>query len=186
MDNKKLRILIDIVLIILGIIFLVFGIKDAISMYNSTRIEDSVLFKKDFPYVSSDNIYEYMSIKELDKFVQKDTGIILIGNKNDSWTQVLVEPLNESVSYEYSKIYYYENDGSDKETKNYKNILSQLKIEKISNPTIVFVIDGKISNVYFKNDIYDGDYEGTPIDYWNEESKQNFSKNILNDIGKLK
>lgn len=187
MKNKKSRIILDLILIILGIIFLVFGIKDAIEMFKSTntKIEDAVLFKKDYSYAPNDNVYEYLTLEDADEMLESGTGIMLISSPTDAWTQVLVEPLDYIVKYEKETIHYQENKKLDESSKHYKSILSKLDTDMLSNPTIIFIKNGTINKIYLKEDIYDVDYEGAPVDYWNDELRRKFNENIHSDIESL-
>lgn len=179
-DNRLLRILIDLALIILGIIFLVFGIKDMKDMINANKIEDNVRFKKEYSYVSKDNIYKYTDLKELSKLLDDGKYVILIGNKKDPWTQVLVSPLNDVIKdTKIKNIYYLDMSNVDKNDKNYNKILSKLKIEKFEVPMIVFTNDIKI---LVKNDIYNKEYTDAPIDYWDDEKIVEFNKLIKNNL----
>lgn len=179
MKNKKLRIAIDIFAIILGIIFLVFGIKDAINTFENMKVSDSAIFKKSYQYVPKDNHYKYVTIKE----AANVSGVILIGSPEDTWTQILVEPLNSAISED---IYYLENKDIDKKSKNYKEFLDLIDTKELSNPMIIFVKDGKVKKIYLKDDIFDKDFEGAPIEYWSDESKNAFINEMKENVKSLK
>lgn len=181
MKNKWFRIIIDIVLIIVGIVFLILGIKDFIATIKSNKVEDAVRFQKNFSYVSADNNYKYISLKELDKLLN-EKGIILIGNHLDSWTQVLVSPLNEIVKTYKEDIYYLETEKLDVKSKYYNNIISKLELDHLEYPTIIFVKDGVVQSIYKKDDIYQKDYEEAPIEYWTSKRIDDFKMTISNAI----
>ncbi len=181
-DNKVVRISLDIILIILGIIFLVFGIRDFKDKINESKLGDNEKFKKEFSYVSKDNIYKYITLKDLTKILENGDYIILIGNKKDSWTQILVSPLNDVVkSNKIKNIYYLDINSIDKNDKNYNKLLSKLKLKKLEVPIIIFTNDGKIKTVISK-DIYDSDYDDAPIEYWSSDKLKTFNKLINNNI----
>lgn len=186
MNNRKYRILVDLILIILGIIFLVFGIKDVIDKYNSEKVTDATLFKREYKEVSEDNVYKYLNLKDAEKMLKEETGIILIGNSLNSWTQVLVGPLNEIAKEEKREIYYLSTKEIDKESKNYKNILKILNKKELEVPNLIFIKEGKILKIYSKEDLYDKEYDGAPIEYWTEEQKTVLKEEISKDIESLK
>lgn len=183
-DNKVLRILLDIILIILGIIFLVFGIRDLKDKIDASRVEDNVKFKKDYSYVSKDNIYKYTDLKEISKMLDNGVYVILVGNQKDSWTQILVSPLNDTVkSNKIKTIYYLDTQSINTSDKNYSNVLSKLKIDDFKVPSIIFIKNNKI-NIVNKDDIYDKDYKDAPIEYWTEEKLEDFNELITKNINK--
>ena len=185
MKNKTLRIIVDITLIILGIIFLVFGIKDLINEINANKVEDSVRFKKDYSYVSTDNVYKYITLKELDKMLDSETGIVLVGNPKNPWTQVLVSPLNDVVKSSDMNIYYLDNSDIDESSKYYISILSKLEIEDFEVPNIIFIKQGTIIKLYSKSDLYESSYKDAPIEYWTENRLESFNKDMVEQIDNL-
>lgn len=179
--NKKLRIGLDIVLIIVGIVFLIFGIKDAISMYKDSKVDDNVKFYRSYRSVGKDNIYKYLSVKKAEKLLDDGTGIIVFGETTDPWMQVLAEPLEDVVEAELDEIYYLELDDIDfdKEAKNIKD-----KIGDVTSPRIVIVKDGKVLTDLKKSDLVDEEYEDAPIDYY-DESRIETLKSQLTKISEL-
>lgn len=180
--NKKSRIAIDALLIILGIVFLIFGIKDFknfISNQNA-KISDAERFKADYQYVNKDNSYKYTSIEELKTMLNsKEERIILLGSPLDPWTQVIVSHLDEYAKSVEKSIYYLELDKVDKESEDYKELLKTLKIDELYLPTIVVQNKDK-SEVLDKTKIYDSNYTEAPIDYWTEERIEEL-KRVLSD-----
>ncbi len=185
MKYKTLRIITDIILIVVGIIFLIFGIKDAIDMYNSSKISDALLFKKSYSYVPEDNVYNYVTLKELNKMLRDDSFILLIGDPLDSWTQVLVSPLNEVASSKDHKIYYLETTDLDNTSSNYKKLLTNLDLDGLTTPYIAFIKDGSIYKTYSKDDLYESDYDGAPIEYWTKDKLDTLKSDISKDIEAL-
>jgi len=167
--NKTTRIIIDIIVIIIGIVFLTSGIKDAYNLYQSSQIKDNLVFRKSYRDMEEDNIYKYISIKEANKLLEKESGTILIGSPHDSWTQILVKPLHDYSKEYVSNIYYLETDDLDTESKEYTKLID--KLGEISTPMIIITKNGKTEVKLTKNDIYDDEnFEGAPIDYFNEEN----------------
>ena len=48
MKNRTTRIILDIIIIIIGVIFLIFGIRDFIGQVNSLKQSDLEKFKKEY------------------------------------------------------------------------------------------------------------------------------------------
>ncbi len=177
--NKKLRIIVDIVLIAVGIVFLIFGIKDAIAMYKNNKVTDNVQFSKTYRSISEDNIYKYVTDKEANKILNDGTGVVLIGKETDAWMQVLVAPLNDYAESYVDTIYYLE---MDKDTESYK--VSD-NLDYVKSPTIIIVKNGKVLDTLEKDDLIEDDYKGAPIDYFDSERLEDLHKK-LTKISNLK
>ena len=168
MKEQRLRIILDILIIIIGIVFLVFGIRDGIKEINRYKVSDAEKFHKSYSYVSTkESVYEYISLGKATKLLEEDS-VILVGKTTNAWTQVLVKPLNDI--YKDSKIYYVEMDDIENTSPAYHKFLSKLGVKKMDIPTIVVTKSDK-TKIISKDDIVDKDYEGAPIDYFNKETK---------------
>lgn len=168
MKNKALRIGLDIALILIGIVFLIFGIKDAIEMAKNSKITDNVLFSRDYKEISEDNIYDYIDSKELGQLLENGTGAILISKKSDAWTHVLVTPLNDLLKEKYDKIYYLDLDDEKVLSEESKNKLQEkLNIQNI--PCITFIKDGSVQLALDKSDLIENNYDGAPVEYFTDE-----------------
>jgi len=181
--NKKLRIALDIILITVGVVLLVFGIKDAYNTLKKNTISDNVKFSRNFSYVPEDNIYKYVSLKEANKILKEDKAILLIGNKNDSWTQVLTAPFENIVKEYVDDIYYLELNNIDEDDKSYKSLLKEIDEPKV--PEIYIIKDGKQILYLNKKDLIDSTYKDAPIEYYTDERIQEL-KQKLNKISDLK
>ncbi len=187
MNNKTIRIIIDCLVIIIGIVFLVLGIKDAFNFFKKPTIEDSVKFKKSYSNVSKDNIYKYVTLSEANDILFNKTGIMLLGKTTDPWMQVLVEPLNDIVKEEDIEVIYYleMNDIKEEPLGDYDKPVIQTRLEEINLPYIFIIKNGTILQELGCEDIFDPDYKGAPIDYFDEQNK-NTVKNDLIKIKELK
>lgn len=186
MKNKTLRIILDLVLIVVGIIFLVIGIKDAYNFYIENKIEDNVRFKKSYASVPKDNIYRYVTIEEADEILSNKTGLILLGRTDDPWMQVLVKPLNDIVKEHFETIYYLELDElSNNEKKKVDTSPIRTRLEDMELPYIFIVKDGNILGEIDKSDLIDDEFEGAPIEYFDDEHLIEL-KNKLSKIAELK
>lgn len=181
--NKKLRIIIDILLILVGIVLLVFGIKDVYNTFKVEEVPDALIFRKSYNSVSEDNSYKYITLKEADELLRDGTGIILIGSPSDAWMQVLVSPLDDiAKSYELD-IYYLELDKLDTNSTIYEEF--EIDLSKINTPSILLIKEGTILKEMSKDDIFESNFEGAPIEYFDEENLIKF-KNSLKEISNLK
>ncbi len=170
--DKKIRIAVDVLLIVLGFVFLGFGIRDAIVKYKSSITPDNALFKKSYPNAYEENIYKYIDVKEANKIIGSGTGIIFIGAPHDSWSQVIVAPLEDAVKeLDIDGIYYLE----------YKDDSDELSIEEeLSIPSIIIIKERKVT-VVSKEELIDSEYDGIPIEYYDEKHKEDL-KNLLRNI----
>ncbi len=180
--KKRTRIIIDVLLIIVGIIFLIFGIKDAVDMYKNSKIDDNTKFSRSYTSVDKENIYKYRDLKEIDSILKEDKGIILIGKTTDPWMQVLVNPLHNIVEDYTDSIYYLELDNIKESNDYYKKVTD--KTGNLSSPTILIVKDGKILTTLHKSDLIDEEYDGIPLEYYTDERVEEL-RNKLDKITEL-
>ena len=159
MKSKTLRIIVDSILIILGIIFLVFGIKDAIGYTKTNNIEDNVKFSKSYTNVLTDNKFKY--IKSLDEIENKKNIIVFFFNPEDPWSQVLATTLYQITKDKLDVIYYLESQKDD------------------DIPKLIILNDKE--EIYTKSDLVDSEYDGIPVEYWTDVKKNELSKLIFNN-----
>lgn len=181
MNNKALRIGIDIALVLIGVVFLIFGIKDAINFIKGQTISDPVQFSKDFREISEDNIYKYIDVSKAEKILNDESGVILIGSKSDAWMHVLVSPLNDILKENVESIYYLEIETIQDD--DYK-ILEE-KIQSLNSPCIIIIKNGEIITKLSKSDLIEETFDGAPIEYYTEERIDSL-KEKLEKISELK
>lgn len=174
--KEKLPIIVsDLIIIAVGVVFLVLGIRDFKEYMAENTLSDAERFKKEYSYVDSDNSYQYLSNKEIKNF-SMGTNILLIGDPLDSWTQILVEPLDRVIKNSQKKIYYIAKDNLSND-----KIGEQLKItefaDSLGSPTIIFFEDGKVERIMTKSEIYE-DLNSIPIEYWTDERFESFRTKI--------
>lgn len=179
MKNKTFRIIFDLFLIVIGIVFLIFGIKDAYNFYKEQKVEDSALFNASYRSAPLDNIYRYTNTKKANKLLSSGTGTLLIGKTTDPWMQVLVKPLDEIGKEKTDVIYYLELDEIDSSTKEYKSL--EEKLGGISSLKIVIVKEGRILQNLDKKDIIDAEFDGAPAEYFDEQNIKKL-KELLSDM----
>ena len=185
MKNKKFRIIVDLVLIIVGILFLALGIKDLVKELNSKTVNSAEKFASSYSSVDTDNVFEYISLKDLNKILNEKKALVFIGDKLDPWSQILAKPLNEVAKKTGIKINYVELNEQDFSQKEYSKVLSKLEIKKFNAPMVVF--SQKDTNEYLnKDEIFDTKFEGAPIEYWTSEKLDEFDNYMSEKIEKLK
>lgn len=159
-NTKSMRIIVDLVLIILGIIFLVFGIKDAIKQRENSKTKDNVLFSTNYKNVSTDNVYKYINN------IDDTDGLILICNPHDPYCYVLAPVLNDIAKENDIIINYYEKD--------------------TDIPLIKFRKDKKDIKDIKKEDIFDKNYNGILIEYFNYDKIDKLKSLLKEYINKIK
>lgn len=177
MKNKTLRIILDLVLIIVGIIFLIIGINDAYNLYKDSKSNDNIMFKKSYNSVKQDNIYKYIKLQEIDKILDNEKGILLIGKTTDPWMHILVSPVNDILEGEIEKIYYLELDNIDETSETFIDLNKRL--DKLNSPCIVIFNKGQLLTVLNKEDIFNPDYEGAPIDYYDDKRIDELKEKLI-------
>ena len=177
--NKRIKIIeitLDIIIIILGVVFLISGIKDAVIKFNKYRLTDEKRFSGVYNLSLKDNRFKTLSVKEAKMNVFNDI-TILVGNPTDSWTRILVKPLNDIYKEKNKTIYYLEINDDIKKTNEYKEFLKVLKVKSLNTPSIIISKNSKIS-IYTKDDIINKDYDGIPLEYFNDDNIKKFKELI--------
>ena len=176
-DTRKLRIILDILIILIGFVFLFIGIRDARIYFASMKKSDAEIFHKEYSYVrKKECVYEYISLKEANKLLDENS-VILIGDSEDPYTQVLVKPLNDI--YKGKKIYYLKSSLLDSKGKAYNSFKKVLNVKEFTTPMIILSKANK-HIVLTKDNIYDSEFDGAPIEYFNNERKEKLKELVTN------
>ena len=99
--------------------------KQEYEKYNKEKIELTI---------PEENIIEYKTKEEINKIIEKDTGVIFIGSPDDNKSRTSIKLLLEaSDSTDLQKIYYIDN-------------IKGIKLDNIDNktPIVLFILDGKV------------------------------------------
>lgn len=164
--------------------FIYLGTKN----YNAPirKLTDQESFTKEFG-ITSDNIYDYKTAKEILETMNTGTAVIFFAFPENEWSHNYAEILNEVAKYYSLKEIYYYNFKNDRSVNNsyYENIVSQLDsylpvldngTKDLYAPTVVFVKNGEILFYDDETSITHGDI--TVSDYWTKE-KENEKKVAL-------
>ena len=90
---------------------------------------------------------------------------------------MLVKPLNDI--YKGKKIYYLQSVLLDSKKKEYNSFKKELKVKEFTTPMIILSKSNK-HKVLTKNDIYDSEFDGAPIEYFNNERKEKLKELVTN------
>lgn len=169
--TKLMRIGVDLVLIILGIIFLVFGIKDAIKQVKVTKTEtpDNIKIAREYTNLSTDNVFLYLNGSNK---LKEGNHIVILASKNDPYAQVLMPVLNE-IGKSYNINIYYEHASIEMERYNENN----KKIIYHRPEVAIFENESSIIDLK-REDLYDFNYDGILIEYWTEERINNLKSTL--------
>lgn len=181
--NKKYRIALDVLIIFIALVFLIFGIRDAIEMFKGTAPEDNLKFARLYPDLFENNIYVTADLKKTDKLLKSRSAVVLIGDHDDEWMKSIVKPL-EDISKEYvDEIYHLDLSGIDTSSESFK-ILTE-KTGEISHFKIIVIKDKTIVASIDKENLVDEDYKGEPSTYFTKEKMDSLKSN-LKEISNLK
>lgn len=117
---------------------------------------DNLKFKREYTKVEEDNLYEYTTYDNIIDAINSGTGIIYFGYPDCNLCKSIVPILNDAaIEKDIKTIMYYNfKEIKDNNTNEYQKLLKILsdnigeEVTDIKAPTILFVKDGKISDVY--------------------------------------
>lgn len=168
MKNKTARLAVDVIMIIVGIALLIWGIKDAYDFFKPPKVDDNILFRRSYRSVPEDNKYRYINKEDVENVFEEGSNILILGKTTDPWMQVLVGPLNEIIKDEVDVIYYLEMDDL---TFTEEEKINGIRFDNLSLPHIFVIESGDIKKSLGYKDIFDSDFDGAPIEYFDEEHK---------------
>ena len=166
MKKKNILILLGVVILVILIIssYFIFFKKDM-------NITDAEKFAKEYTKLSSDNIFTYKSLKEVNKILEKGTGVVYLGFPECPWCQEYVKYVNEvAKKVGLDKVYYF-NIREDRT--NIKLLRDYLPTDEEGNPRVYVPLIAVIQN----GKVVITDYEtaedtkgyDTPEEYWANE-----------------
>jgi hypothetical protein len=116
---------------------------------SSTKETDALKFKKEFEKyndtkvkldIDKDNIIKYATVDEINKIIEKKTGVIFIGNPKDNLSRVAINILLQAADSTDLKTIYY--------ISNLDNIKGLDNIENKKTPLVVNVLKGEIISTH--------------------------------------
>ena len=170
---EKKNTVITIIVAALSVILIVTGI------YFKKDVKDADRFIKEYNKVSTDNVFVYKSAEDVIKLMEHGTGVVYLGFPECPWCQAYVRYLNEvAIDAGVDEIYYYNiKKDRDKNTDNYKKMVSILKNHtlydekgdlRIYVPYVALFIEGKIIGVDYET-AFDTNGFNDPDLYWTDE-----------------
>ena len=121
---------------------------------------DNLKFRSEYTKVKDDNVYEYTTYDNIIELINSGTGIIYFGYPDCTLCKDIVPLLNDVAEEKEIKtiMYYNFKEIKDNNTDEYQRLVRVLsdniedEINDIKAPTILFVVEGKIINIYTKTD----------------------------------
>lgn len=174
MKKKNILILLGVVILVILIIssYFIFFKKDK-------NITDAEKFAKEYTKLSSDNVFTYKSLKEVNKILEKGTGVVYLGFPECPWCQEYVKYVNEvAKKVGLDKVYYFNiREDRTNNTEDYQTTIKLLRdylpTDEEGNPRVYVPLIAVIQN----GKVVITDYEtaqdtkgyGTPEEYWANE-----------------
>lgn len=174
MKKKNILILLGVVILVILIIssYFIFFKKDK-------NITDAEKFAKEYTKLSSDNVFTYKSLKEVNKILEKGTGVVYLGFPECPWCQEYVKYVNEvAKKVGLDKVYYFNiREDRTNNTEDYQTTIKLLRdylpTDEEGNPRVYVPLIAVIQN----GKVVITDYEtaqdtkgyGAPEEYWANE-----------------
>ena len=174
MKKKNILILSGVVILVILIIssYFVFFKKDK-------DITDAEKFAKEYTKLSSDNVFTYRSLKEVNKILEKGTGVVYLGFPECPWCQEYVKYVNEvAKKVGLDKVYYFNiKEDRTNNTEEYQTTIKLLRDylptdeegnPRVYVPLIAVIQNGKVVITDYETAEDTKGYD-TPEEYWANE-----------------
>ncbi len=174
MKKKNILILLGVVILVILIIssYFIFFKKDK-------NITDAEKFAKEYTKLSSDNVFTYKSLKEVNKILEKGTGVVYLGFPECPWCQEYVKYVNEvAKKVGLDKIYYFNiREDRTNNTEDYQTTIKLLRDylptdeegnSRVYVPLIAVIQNGKVVITDYETAQDTKGYD-TPEEYWANE-----------------
>ncbi len=174
MKKKNILILLGVVILVILIIssYFIFFKKDK-------NITDAEKFAKEYTKLSSDNVFTYKSLKEVNKILEKGTGVVYLGFPECPWCQEYVKYVNEvAKKVGLDKVYYFNiREDRTNNTEDYQTTIKLLRDylptdeegnPRVYVPLIAVIQNGKVVITDYETAQDTKGYD-TPEEYWANE-----------------
>lgn len=174
MKKKNILILLGVVILVILIIssYFIFFKKDK-------NITDAEKFAKEYTKLSSDNVFTYKSLKEVNKILEKGTGVVYLGFPECPWCQEYVKYVNEvAKKVDLDKVYYFNiREDRTNNTEDYQTTIKLLRDylptdeegnPRVYVPLIAVIQNGKVVITDYETAEDTKGYD-TPEEYWANE-----------------
>lgn len=174
MKKKNILILLGVVILVILIIssYFIFFKKDK-------DITDAEKFAKEYTKLSNDNVFTYKSLKEVNKILEKGTGVVYLGFPECPWCQEYVKYVNEvAKKVGLDKVYYFNiREDRTNNTEDYQTTIKLLRDylptdeegnPRVYVPLIAVIQNGKVVITDYETAEDTKGYD-TPEEYWANE-----------------
>lgn len=174
MKKKNILILLGVVILVILIIssYFIFFKKDK-------NITDAEKFAKEYTKLSNDNVFTYKSLKEVNKILEKGTGVVYLGFPECPWCQEYVKYVNEvAKKVGLDKVYYFNiREDRTNNTEDYQTTIKLLRDylptdeegnPRVYVPLIAVIQNGKVVITDYETAEDTKGYD-TPEEYWANE-----------------
>lgn len=174
MKKKNILILLGVVILVILIIssYFIFFKKDK-------NITDAEKFAKEYTKLSSNNVFTYKSLKEVNKILEKGTGVVYLGFPECPWCQEYVKYVNEvAKKVDLDKVYYFNiREDRTNNTEDYQTTIKLLRDylptdeegnPRVYVPLIAVIQNGKVVITDYETAQDTKGYD-TPEEYWANE-----------------
>ncbi|MGM9834900.1 MAG: hypothetical protein ACI31M_03895 [Bacilli bacterium] len=152
-----------------------------------TFANDQEKFSSEYKDIPKDNRFEYLNYNELISMLENGTGIIFIGDKDNTWSVEYANQLYEAVNfYNIPKVYYYDAKRiKDLKNSSYYAIINELEgnlittdtsTDNLFTPSLYFVKDGEVK--YYDTTSAVVKNGENPKEFWTLERITNFKQSI--------
>lgn len=169
--SRKQMVIYLLAFIIIISLFIYLGNKD----YNKD-VDDNVKFAQEFSIEDKDNVFKYTNHSQVYNIVSGNTGIVLMGHKNNIWLPYYANIVNDvAKEVGIDTIYYYDFlDDRNENNGTYEAIVNKLAdyvtyndVSKadLYSPTLVVVVGDEI--IYYDDETAVMKGSISPDKYWN-------------------
>ena len=171
-----------LVFVVISLLFIC-GCGVDIQKADKVTKEDIISFEYSLP---DDNPFDYLEKEELEKFLDKSTGILIISNPDYEFSAYFIKQFNYLLEdYDINEVYYYDFSKLKELSVSIKDKLEIKEDYQIEKPEFYIIKDGKLVKKY---DLESFDIEDIDIDE-NNEFENNINEvytNIICDLYKDK
>ena len=166
------------VVFVLITILLICGCSVEVKKIEDVKEEEKISDEYSLP---DEHLFIYLDTKDLDEFLTKKTGILVISTPDNEFSEYFLNLFNDYLKeLEIDKVYYFDLLNYKNLNDDTKNILN-IDLDKFLNPEIIIIKKGKIIESYNLNEFI---VEDTTI-FNDKEFKQKLNDYYKDIICKL-
>lgn len=163
-----------LVVLLISILF-ISGCEIAIKPVTDVTEREIISFEYSLP---EDHPFTYLDSLELNNFLEKGTGILVISNSDNEFSQYYIKLFNKILNdFDINEVYYYEYSGLKEMSAELKQELEINEEYLVSNPEFYLINKGNLLNKY--------NLDSLGIDEIDVFSDENFKDDIYEFYAKL-